>query len=133
VGRLLVVVLFVFFFVIIVVDEVAVLAGLAFFFLIILFVRIIGDEIQVHGMCLRDLEFRLTLGATQDLAFFDFVFVHIDFGGTFRATDHGTILRRVVRKVALHRLSPPLSSVLYTAIYEVNSRAWGGCGNATTP
>src|SRR5882762_1073403 len=49
-------------------------------------------------MRLRDLEFRLTLGTTQDLAFFDFVFVHIDFGGTFWTTDHGAILRRVVRK-----------------------------------
>src|SRR6266581_7265280 len=78
-------------------------------------------------MSLRDLKLGFALGTTQDLAFFDFVFIDIDFGGTFGAADHGSILRRVVRKVAMPRVSPPLCSVLYTAGYEVNSHAWPGC------
>ena len=127
VRRLLLVVFFVFFLFIIIVDEVAIFSRLAFFFLIVLLVRIIRDEVEMDRMRLRDLEFRLAFGTTQDFAFFDFVFVHIDFGGTFRATDHGTILRRVVRKVAAPGTSPPPCSVLYTAIYEVNSRARCGC------
>src|SRR6267143_4519953 len=121
-GCPLLLVFFFLFFVIIIVDEVAIFADLALFFLVVLFVLIIGDEVQVDGMRLRDLEFRLTLRTTQDLAFFDFVFVHIDFGGTFWTTDHGAILRRVVASGG-SRPSPPLRSVLYTAVYEVNSRA----------
>jgi len=88
--------LLVFFFVIIIVNEVPIFPGLVVFFLVVLFVRIIGDEVQVDGMRLRDLEFGFTLGTAQDLALFDFVFVDIDFGGTFRATDHGSTLRKVV-------------------------------------
>src|SRR5467141_2205793 len=61
------------------------------------------------------------------VAFFDFVFVDIDFGGTFRATDHGSTLRIVVCKVGVRGPYPPLCSVLYTAAYEVNSRAWRHC------
>jgi len=121
--------LLVFFFVVlvIIVDEVAIFSSLAFIFLVVLFVRIIGDEIQVDGMRLRDFEFGFALGTTQDLAFFDFVFVDIDFGGTFRATDHGTTLRIVVCKVGVRGSCPPLCSVLYTATREVNSRAWRHC------
>src|SRR6266436_5640332 len=90
-------------------------------FFIVFFVRIIGDEVQVDGMRLRDFEFGFALGTTQDLAFFDFVFVDIDFGGTFRATDHGSTLRIVVCKVGVRGPYPPLCSVLYTAASEVNS------------
>src|SRR6266480_2194656 len=106
--------LLVFFFVVlvIIVDEVAIFSSLAFIFLVVLFVRIIGDEIQVDGMRLRD---------------FEFGFVDIDFGGTFRATDHGTTLRIVVCKVGVRGSCPPLCSVLYTATREVNSRAWRHC------
>src|SRR2546422_3003905 len=39
--------------------------------LVVLFVRIIGDEVQVDGMRLRDFEFGFALGTTQDLAFLD--------------------------------------------------------------
>src|SRR6266436_5200727 len=124
---LLLPVFFFVFLVIIVVDEVAIFSGLAFIFLVVLFVRIIGDEVQVDGMRLRDFEFGFALGTTQDLAFFDFVFVDIDFGGTFRTTDHGSTLRTVVRKVGVQGPCPPLCSVLYTAVYEVNSRAWWRC------
>src|ERR1700720_349801 len=120
---LLLVFLFVFL-VIIFVDEVAIFSGLSFVFLVVLFVRIIGDEVQVDGMRLRDFEFGFALGTTQDLAFFDFVFVDIDFGGTFRATDHGSTLRIVVCEVGVRGSCSPLCSVLYTAAYEVNSCAW---------
>jgi hypothetical protein len=92
---------FVLFFVIIVVNQITVFGSFALFFLVVLFVQIIGDKIYVHGVRLRNLEFGFTLGTTQDLAFFDFIFVHIDFGGTFWTTNHGVILRRVVRKVAV--------------------------------
>src|SRR5216684_7691552 len=102
-SLLLLVLFFVFLVVIVVVDEVAIFPGLAFVFLVVFFVRIIGDKVQVDGMRLRDLEFGFALGATQDLAFFDFVFVDIDFGGTFRATDHGSTLRTVVYKVGERR------------------------------
>src|SRR6266446_1250140 len=100
--------------------------GMRLSLLVFLFIQIIGDEVPVHGVRLRHLEFGLTLRTTQDLAFFDFIFVHIDFGGTFWTTNHGVILRRVVRKVAVAG-RPPLRSVLYTVEYEVNSRARCGC------
>jgi hypothetical protein len=93
---LLLLVIFFVFLVIIIVDEIAIFSRLFFLFLVVFFVRIIGDEVQMDWMRLRDLEFGFTLGATQDLAFFDFVFIDIDFGGTFRATDHGSTLRTVV-------------------------------------
>src|SRR6267378_1316680 len=126
-AGLLLPVFFIVFLVIIVVDEVAIFSGLDFIFLVVLFVRIIGDEVQVDGMRLRDFEFGFALGTTQDLAFFDFVFIDIDFGGTFRATDHGSTLRIVVCKVGVRGPYPPPCSVLYTAAYEVNSRAWRHC------
>jgi hypothetical protein len=85
----LVVIFFVFLIFLVIVDKISILPRLAFFFLVVLFVRIIGDKVQVYGMRLRNLELRLAFGTTQDLAFFDFVFIDIDFGGTFRATDHG--------------------------------------------
>jgi 8-oxo-dGTP diphosphatase len=124
---LLLFVVFFVFVVIIIVNEVAIFPGLDFVFLVVLFVRVIGDEVQVDGMRLRDLEFGFALRTTQDLAFFDFVFVDIDFGGTFRATDHGSTLRTVVCKVGVRGPRPPLCSVLYTAAHEVNSRPWGHC------
>src|SRR5258706_5311745 len=121
--------LLVFFFVFLlrVVDEMAIFWSLALVFLVVLFVRSIADEVQVDGMRVRDLEFGFALGTTQDLAFFDFVFVDIDFGGTFRATDHGSTFRTVVRKVGGQGPRPPLCSVLYTAVNEVNSCAWWRC------
>src|ERR1700674_395398 len=95
-------VLFFVFLFIIVVDEVPILAGPGFlFFFVILFVQVIGDDIQMDGMRLRNLELGFTFRTTQELALFDFIFIDIDFGGTFRATDHGSILRRVVRGVAV--------------------------------
>jgi hypothetical protein len=95
-ARYLFLVLFFVFFVIVIVDEVAVFPGLFFVFLFVFFVRIIGDQVQVDRMSLRNLELGFALGTAQDLALFDFVFVDIDFGGTFRATDHGSTLRKAV-------------------------------------
>jgi hypothetical protein len=43
-------------------------------------------------MNLDDFHLGFTLWAAQDLAFFDFVFIHVDLGGAFRATDHGADL-----------------------------------------
>ncbi len=123
---LLLLVFFVFL-VIIVVDEIAVFSRLVFFFLVVLFIQIISDEVQVDGMRLRNLEFGFAFGTTQDFAFFDFVFVDIDFGGTFRATDHGSTLRIVVCRVGVRGPCPPLYSVLYTAAYEVNSQTRWPC------
>jgi 8-oxo-dGTP diphosphatase len=97
-GRCALFLVFFLVFLIIVVDEIAIFAGLIFFVFIVLFIRIIGDEVQVDGMRLRNLEFGFALGTAQDLAFFDFVFVDVDFGGTFRATDHGCTLRTVFAK-----------------------------------
>ena len=108
---------FVLFFVIIVVNQITVFGSFALFFLVVLFVQIIGDKIYVHGVRLRNLEFGFTLGTTQDLAFFDFIFVHIDFGGTFWTTNHGVILRRVVRKVAVPGPSPTAAQrIIYRGI-----------------
>jgi hypothetical protein len=94
--RLLFVFFFIFLVVIIIVDEVAIFPGLAFVFLVVLFVRVISDEVQVDGMRLGNLQLGFAFRTAQDLAFFDFVFIDIDFGGTFRATDHGTTLRTLV-------------------------------------
>jgi 8-oxo-dGTP diphosphatase len=124
---LLLLIIFFVFLVIIIVDEVAIFSGLFFLFVVVFFIRIIGDEVQVDRMRLRDLELGFALGTTQDLAFFDFIFVDIDFGGTFRATNHGSTLRTLVFKVAARGPRPPPCSVLYTAAYEVNSRPWPRC------
>src|SRR5258708_11476646 len=123
-ARPLLLVLFFVFVVLVLFDEVAIFCGLLLILLIVLLVRVIGDNVQVDGMRLRDLEFGFAFGTAQDLAFFDFVFVDIDFGGTFRATDHGSTLRTVVCSVRVRGPCPPLCSVLYTAAHEVNSRAW---------
>src|SRR5262249_14593809 len=98
--------------VIIVVGKVAVLAVLGFLLIVVVIV-FIGDKVEVDGMGLRNLEFRLAFRTTQDFAFFDFILVDIDFGGTFRAADHDLILRSVSRGVACNDATPH-RSVLYT-------------------
>jgi hypothetical protein len=98
-GRCALFLVFFLVFLIIIVDEIAIFPGLVLFpVFVVLFVRVIGDEVQVDGMRLRNLEFGFALGTAQDLAFFDFVFVDVDFGGTFRATNHGSTLRTVFAK-----------------------------------
>jgi hypothetical protein len=96
VELLLVVFLIVLFFVL---RKIAIFPSFTLFIVFFIFVviHIFGDDVQMHGMDLRDLQFRLALRATENLAFFDFVFVDVDFSGTFRATDHSSILRTGVK------------------------------------
>src|SRR5882762_5053272 len=87
-GLLFVFFLIVFFFFL---WEVAVFGNLI---LLVLFVIIIiGNDVQMDGMDLRDFQLGLAFRATENLAFFDFILVDVDFGGTFWAADHGSILR----------------------------------------
>ncbi len=67
-------------------------------------------------MRLRDLELGFALGTAQNLALFDFVFIDVDFGGTFRAADHGSILRK-----GLHAVGDtiPATSTVRRIIYRV--------------
>src|SRR6516162_2238610 len=44
-------------------------------------------------MRLRHFQFALALRAAEDLPFFHFVFVHVDFCGTLWAAEHGCFLR----------------------------------------
>jgi hypothetical protein len=96
VELLLVVFLIVLFFVL---RKIAIFPSFALFvvFFVFVVIHIFGDDVQMHGMDLRDLQFRLALRATENLAFFDFVFVDVDFSGTFRAADHSSILRKGVK------------------------------------
>src|SRR5580698_4315027 len=107
-----------FFFVVVflvVLEEVAVFRGF-FFLIIIFFIEVVGDKVQMHRMRLRHLKLGFALGTTQDFAFFDFVFVHVDFGGTLRAADHGSILRRNVRRAGPPQIVPPPSwRIIYRA------------------
>ena len=59
----------------------------------------------MDGMRLRNLELGFALGTAKDLALFDFVFIDIDFGGTFRAADHGSILRRALHAAGTTNLA----------------------------
>jgi hypothetical protein len=68
-------------------------AFLFIFFLILFFVEVVGDHVQMNRVSLRNLQLGLTLRTTQNFSLFHFVFIHIDFRGTFGAADHGCILR----------------------------------------
>src|SRR5574341_938226 len=59
------------------------------FFLFFLFLGFFGDHVEVNRVSLHHLEFDLALRATQDFAFFDFIFVHVDFGGAIGTANHG--------------------------------------------
>jgi hypothetical protein len=87
------------------------------FLLLVLFVIIviIGNDVQMDGMDLRDFQLGLALRATENLAFFDFILVDVDFGGTFWAADHGSILRKWFMSAPLGPRAPQ-SSVLYTGV-----------------
>jgi hypothetical protein len=65
-----------------------------FIFFVFVIIHVFGDYVQMDGMDLRNFQFGLALWAAENLAFFDFVFIDVDFGGTFRAADHGSILRK---------------------------------------
>jgi Ca2+/Na+ antiporter len=64
-----------------------------FFVFLVFFFDVIGDRVQRHRMRLRNFQFALALRAAQNLALFHFVFVHINFCGTFRTAEHVSILR----------------------------------------
>src|SRR6266849_2723092 len=121
-GRavLLLVVFLVLFFLIL--GNVTIFAGLTLFLILLFFIQIFGNDVQVNGMGLRHFELGFTLRATQDLALFDLIFVDIDLCGTFRAADHGFHPPYSLSKgLAPPRPGAPPSSVLYNAEYEVNS------------
>src|SRR5215469_6036970 len=90
------------------------------FFLLFLLVEFIGDEVEMDRVGLRDFQLGLALGTAQNLAFLDFVFIHIDFGGTFRATNHVSSLPTFVHTCGGTRTVPATLSVLYTEAWEVN-------------
>src|SRR5262249_15627736 len=111
-ALLLFVFFFVFFFLVVVVPIFACFALLFFlFFLFFFLVEIIGDEVEMHGMGLRDFQLGFAFGTAQNLAFLDFVFIHIDFGGTLRATNHGSSLLALVDICGGTRTVPATLSV----------------------
>jgi hypothetical protein len=115
--RLLLVVLgFVFLVVFLILEKIAVFAGFSFFFLFFLVVEVVGDEVQMYGMRLRDLELGLTLGAAQDLAFFNFVFVHIDLCGALGAADHGTSSVTISQAGFRRTVLPPSWRIIYPVV-----------------
>src|SRR5271168_5300547 len=81
----------------------------------------------MHGMRLRDFQFGFALGTAQNLAFFDFIFVDINFSRALRATDHGSTLRNFVHTAATQSPRAPPCSVLYTAAVEFKSWECAGC------
>jgi hypothetical protein len=85
---------FVFFLIVIffILGEIAIFSDFLFLLLFV-FIVIIGNDVQMDGMDLRDFQLRFAFWATENLAFFDFILVDVDLGGTFWAADHGSILR----------------------------------------
>src|SRR5579885_3460967 len=76
------------------VGKIFVLAQIAFLFvLVFFFVQVVGNQVQVDGMGLRHFKLRFAFGAAQNLALFHFVFIDVDFGGTFGTANHGDDLR----------------------------------------
>jgi hypothetical protein len=69
------------------------------FFLFVFFViviEVVGNGIDMDGMRLRDFQFGFTFRAAQDFALLDFVLIHVNFGATIGAANHGTILRTIL-------------------------------------
>src|ERR1700745_3383132 len=76
----------------------------------------------MDGVCLRHLELGFTLGTAQNLAFLDFIFIYIDFCGTFRATDHWSSLRTLLCKVAVRGPPRHLERIIYRGM-EIQAHA----------
>jgi hypothetical protein len=98
--------------VVFVIGKVAVFIKLVFVILLVVFfvfflVEVIGNGIQCHWVRLRNFQFGFALGAAQDFSLFHFVFVHIDFSGTFRAAEHVSILRFDFQPAQLAIQDPP--------------------------
>jgi hypothetical protein len=60
------------------------------FFLVLIIV--IGDSVDFYGMDLDHFHLGFAFHTGEDLAFFYFVFIHVDFSGAFRTPDHGETL-----------------------------------------
>jgi len=84
-------------------------------FFVVFFVDVIGNGVQGHGMRLRNFQFAFALGAAQDFSLFHFVFVHIDFSGTFRAAEHVSILRFGFQPAQLAIPGPTNRRIIYPA------------------
>jgi hypothetical protein len=80
---------------------------------VIFFVEVIGNGVQCDRMRLRNFQFALALGAAQDFSLFHFVFVHIDFSGTFRAAEHVSILRFDFQPAQLEIPGPTNRRIIY--------------------
>jgi hypothetical protein len=76
---------FVFFLFVIILKIVPILGLFVFF----LFVIVFGNGIDLDGMDLYDFHFGFALGAGQNFAFLDLIFINVNFSGAFRAPDHG--------------------------------------------
>src|ERR1700741_793444 len=83
--------LFFFVFFVVILRQLVPILGLLFFFVVL----IIGQRVDFDRMGLNDFHFGFALGAGRNLAFLDFVFVHVNFGGAFRAPDHGETSLRI--------------------------------------
>src|SRR5258708_6642588 len=70
-----------------------------FFFLFRFVVEVVGDRIQMDRVRLGHFQFHFAFGAAQDFALLYFIFIHVNFGATIGAANHGTILRTVLAKV----------------------------------
>jgi hypothetical protein len=97
--RLLFVFLFLFFFLFVLFLNVAVFFRLFVLFFFLVFVQIFGNGIELDGVRLEHFELHFTLRAIQNFAFFYFVFVHVNFRGTFRAANHGCVLLEYLLRV----------------------------------
>src|SRR5882757_10205708 len=86
-----------------------VILALVVFFLFVVF----RDDVHVHRVRLRHFHLRFTLRATQDFSLFHFVFIHIEFGSTIRAADHGHFLRSEIPRVGRLAPSRPHHSAYY--------------------
>jgi hypothetical protein len=82
---------------------------------VIFFVYVIGNGVQRHRMRLRNFQFALALRTAQDFSLFHFVFVHIDFSGTFRAAEHVSILRFDFQPAQLEIPRPTNRRIIYPA------------------
>jgi hypothetical protein len=134
--RWLLLVFYLFFFIL---NEVALIAVFTFFFvlfviLVLVVIIIFRDDIQVDGMYLGDFEFGFALGATKDFALLYFVFVDVNFCGTLRAANHGSILRRIGGAVRGQDCWAKIAGthverIIYR-VYEVNCRGQNCCDKA---
>ena len=77
--------LFFFVFLIVIVPKIVPILRFFLFF----FVIVIGDGIDFDGVDLHNFHFGFALGAGQDFAFLDLIFVNVNFCGAFRTPDHG--------------------------------------------